>query len=446
MGHDVIFGRQEKKHQKPIQFYQILEEMCPNGRKINLFATNNDIRQGWLSLGNELGPHYNWEQYEIYCDVCQKEIPCGQKRFKSKQQNQDICQSCLKDEDTTKYFPLENTLDVMVFHRQRVCRSCLISPIWGLCFTCEDCSLDLCEECYDKKKFTSEHISTHIWSVAEIPEDIPVKHFNSVTCNSCQMYPIQGQIFWCLDCAVNLCQLCFAKKREPQSHKRDHNIKIVLKSDKVHHWVSCNACLQSTIKGLRYKCTVCFNYDLCEKCYFNKASSNSTNSAHREFHPFIAIQGDLVSSDRRISAENPIAENNSDISDPNDVLARYRQLKEQKKNLQVLKSSIQAWGLFTFDAIKRNEMIIELKGELIRKIVAECRTERYKKMGVTTHLFKLDENLFLDATCKGNLARFINHSHEPNCYVEVLLVNNQKKFIASAKRGIKIAEELSFSW
>jgi len=34
----------------------------------------------------------------------------------------------------------------------------------------------------------------------------------------------------------------------------------------VHEYVSCDGCGVKPLKGFRYKCTVCPNYDLCEKC------------------------------------------------------------------------------------------------------------------------------------------------------------------------------------
>ena len=53
---------------------------------------------------------------------------------------------------------------------------------------------------------------------------------------------------------------------------------------------------------------------------------------------------------------------------------------------------------------------MEYMGEIIRQSVADVREIRYRKKGIDCYMFRLDDNLILDATFKGNIARFINHS------------------------------------
>lgn len=38
------------------------------------------------------------------------------------------------------------------------------------------------------------------------------------------------------------------------------------------------------------------------------------------------------------------------------------------------------------------------------------------------YIVRLDEKTYIDATHKGNVARFINHSCAPNCYVKSVSV------------------------
>lgn len=55
-------------------------------------------------------------------------------------------------------------------------------------------------------------------------------------------------------------------------------------------------------------------------------------------------------------------------------------------------------------------MLVEYMGEVIRQCVADLREKKYEEMGVgSCYLFRSDSDSIVDATRKGNLARFINH-------------------------------------
>lgn len=61
------------------------------------------------------------------------------------------------------------------------------------------------------------------------------------------------------------------------------------------------------------------------------------------------------------------------------------------------------------------DMVIEYAGEVIRAVLADQREKKYEAMsgrrGVGgCYMFRIDDNLVVDATLKGNAARFINHS------------------------------------
>lgn len=129
-----------------------------------------------------------------------------------------------------------------------------------------------------------------------------------------------------------------------------------------------------------------------------------------------------------------------------DVLS-FNQLKARKKHLIFAKSKIHDWGLFAMERIDRNEMIIEYIGELIRQRIADLREKEYEKRGIgSSYLFRLDEDLIVDATMSGNLARFINHSCSPNCIAKIITVENEKKIVIYAKRDIEAGEEITYDY
>jgi SET domain-containing protein len=78
------------------------------------------------------------------------------------------------------------------------------------------------------------------------------------------------------------------------------------------------------------------------------------------------------------------------------------------------RSNIHGWGVFTTDRINAGEMIIEYVGEVIRDPLADRREKEYDSRGIGCYMFRLDADQIIDATKKGGLARFINHSCSPN--------------------------------
>lgn len=49
--------------------------------------------------------------------------------------------------------------------------------------------------------------------------------------------------------------------------------------------VSCDSCMKANFKGRRYKCLVCYDYDLCATCH----ESGVTAARHSTSHPMQCI-------------------------------------------------------------------------------------------------------------------------------------------------------------
>ncbi|KAJ7541963.1 hypothetical protein O6H91_10G083200 [Diphasiastrum complanatum] len=122
-------------------------------------------------------------------------------------------------------------------------------------------------------------------------------------------------------------------------------------------------------------------------------------------------------------------------------------LKSRKKRLKLQRSKIHDWGLLALEPIDAEDFIIEYIGEIIRTKISDVRELQYEKMGVgSSYLFRIDDEHVIDATVRGGLARFINHSCEPNCYTKIITVEGQKRVFVYAKKSITIGQELTYDY
>lgn len=69
--------------------------------------------------------------------------------------------------------------------------------------------------------------------------------------------------------------------------------------------------------------------------------------------------------------------------------------------------------------ICRGSFVIEYVGEVIDFSEFRRRIRRYERLGHAHHYFMaVESDRFIDAGSKGNWARFVNHSCEPNCVTQ----------------------------
>lgn len=92
------------------------------------------------------------------------------------------------------------------------------------------------------------------------------------------------------------------------------------------------------------------------------------------------------------------------VGNKDSVLIKFNQLQTRKKQLRFARSPIHDWGLYAMERIAKNEMVIEYVGEVIRQAVADKRERAYERQGIgSSYLFRIDDDLVVDATKKGNL-------------------------------------------
>ena len=105
------------------------------------------------------------------------------------------------------------------------------------------------------------------------------------------------------------------------------------------------------------------------------------------------------------------------------------------------RSPIQGSGVFATRRIPKNKRVIDYAGEKISNQQSLKREVRYIRSG---HIwcFKLTNRTVIDAGVGGNVARFINHSCRPNCYIDI----KDGVIWIRAARTIRKGEELTYDY
>lgn len=108
--------------------------------------------------------------------------------------------------------------------------------------------------------------------------------------------------------------------------------------------------------------------------------------------------------------------------------------------VQVKTSGIHNRGVFAKKDIPKNTPIIQYVGDKITYKEADRRTDARKDDHI--YMFTLNSRYIIDGDVKYNPAKYINHSCEPNCYVDII----KNEIWIYASRDIKKGEELSYDY
>ncbi|KUJ12779.1 uncharacterized protein LY89DRAFT_192605 [Mollisia scopiformis] len=121
--------------------------------------------------------------------------------------------------------------------------------------------------------------------------------------------------------------------------------------------------------------------------------------------------------------------------------------RKQFADVSVFKTEKKGYGLRANVDLHPDEFIFEYIGEVVNEPTFRRRTDQYNKEGIRHFYFmSLTKNEFVDATKKGNLGRFCNHSCNPNCYVDKWVVGEKLRMGIFAQRHVKAGEELVFNY
>ncbi|KAL3735482.1 hypothetical protein ACJRO7_024582 [Eucalyptus globulus] len=121
--------------------------------------------------------------------------------------------------------------------------------------------------------------------------------------------------------------------------------------------------------------------------------------------------------------------------------------KCQYARTRLFKTDGRGWGLLADENIKAGQFIIEYCGEVISWKEAKRRSHIYETQGLKdAFIICLNAVESIDATKKGSLARFINHSCQPNCETRKWNVLGEIRVGIFAKHDIPAGSELSYDY
>tara|TARA_Y100000310_G_C20192916_1_gene583316 strand:+ start:61 stop:564 length:504 start_codon:yes stop_codon:yes gene_type:complete len=124
-------------------------------------------------------------------------------------------------------------------------------------------------------------------------------------------------------------------------------------------------------------------------------------------------------------------------------------MKAQNEFIVVKESVIHGRGIFAKKDISKGTRIIEYKGKKITKKESDKVFDKdYKEASQDpskgeVYLFELNNKYDIDGNIPENVAKYINHSCEPNCETEN---EDEEKIWVLALKDIKTGQELSFNY
>jgi [histone H3]-lysine36 N-trimethyltransferase len=116
-------------------------------------------------------------------------------------------------------------------------------------------------------------------------------------------------------------------------------------------------------------------------------------------------------------------------------------------DIDVIQTESKGFGVRAKSDLLQDTFIIEYVGEVIIEETFRQRIHDYDEEGIAHFYFMMiQQGEYLDATKKGGIGRFLNHSCAPNCYVDKWVVGTKLRMGIFAARKIQAGEELTFDY
>ena len=119
--------------------------------------------------------------------------------------------------------------------------------------------------------------------------------------------------------------------------------------------------------------------------------------------------------------------------------------RREWKKLQVFDAGLKGRGLMVLEECKKGDFVCEYVGVAVKRKYLDGLFARYKHERML-YIMALDGDVYIDARHRGGIARYINHSCEPNCAVHRWKVRGIIRAGVFALRELAAGEELSFDY
>ncbi|KAI9163557.1 Histone-lysine N-methyltransferase ASH1L [Paramyrothecium foliicola] len=129
-----------------------------------------------------------------------------------------------------------------------------------------------------------------------------------------------------------------------------------------------------------------------------------------------------------------------------DLTARRARGGKYRVGVEVIKTSDRGYGVRSNRCFRPHQIIMEYAGEIITEIECERRMNEIYKNNECYYLMSFDQNMIIDATT-GSIARFVNHSCQPNCRMIKWIVSGQPRMaLFAGDRPIMTGDELTYDY
>lgn len=119
--------------------------------------------------------------------------------------------------------------------------------------------------------------------------------------------------------------------------------------------------------------------------------------------------------------------------------------RRQWKQLDVFHAEKKGKGLRILEDVKKGDFITEYVGKAVNKLFLNRLFRRYANER-KLYIMALTTDVYLDARQVGGVARYINHSCDPNCTVDRWMVRGITRAAVVAKKDMKAGTELCFDY